>query len=230
MTKNCEILSLCKNKLEKINLNKILDIFPNLQTLDLSHNNISSIIFEVNDTNEPTKYSISSINVSYNNISDFSNIITLLTNFENINTCIFFANPYLKEFESITEITSKTEITKEQKDQIIQFYNDYMKNKNKNELIINLNEENTKINSTNKNFDYIYDCFSFSDKYHSFSDNIYFREKIHNESTYRTVILSKKKLFFVPAESHFYAKLIISSLGAFAFSTLTACRIGPSPL
>ena len=73
-----------------------------------------------------------------------------------------------------------------------------MKNKNKNELIINLNEENTKINSTNKNFDYIYDCFSFSDKYHSFSDNIYFREKIHNESTYRTVILSKKKLFFVP--------------------------------
>ena len=198
MTKNCEILCLCKNKLEKVNLNKILDIFPNLQTLDLSHNNISSLKFEVNDTNNPTKYSISSINISYNNISDFSNIITLLINFENIDKCVFFANPYLKEFENISQISSKEDISKEEKDKIIKFYNDYMKNKNKNELIINLNEENTKINSTNKNFDYIYDCFSFSDKYHSFSDNIYFREKIHNESTYRTVILSKKKLFFVP--------------------------------
>jgi hypothetical protein len=155
MTKNCEILTLCKNKLEKINLNKILDIFPNLQTLDLSHNNISTIIYEVNDANNQTKYSIYSINISYNNISDFSNIITLLTNFQNINTCIFFANPYSKEFESISEITSKTEITIEQKDKIIKFYNDYMKNRNKNELIINLNEENTKINSTNKNFEYI---------------------------------------------------------------------------
>ena len=181
MTKNCEILCLCKNKLEKVNLNKILDIFPNLQNLDLSHNNISSLKFEVNDTNNPTKYSISSINISYNNISDFSNIITLLINFENI-----------------SQISSKADISKEEKDKIIKFYNDYMKNKNKNELIINLNEENTKINSTNKNFDYIYDCFSFNDKYHSFNDNIYFREKIHNESTYRTVILSKKKLFFVP--------------------------------
>ena len=198
MTKNCEILSLSKNKLEKVDLNKILDIFPNLQTLDLSHNNITTLKYGLTDVNNPTKYPISSINISFNNISDFSNIITLLTNFENLNKCIFFANPYLKEFENIVEISSKNDITKEEKDKIIKLYNDYMKNKNKNELIINLNEENTKINSTNKNFDYIYDCFSFSDKYHSFSDNIYFREKIHNESTYRTVILSKKKLFFVP--------------------------------
>ena len=198
MTKNCESLLLCKNKLEKIDLNKILEIFPNLKTLDLSHNNISTIKYEINDTNKDTKYSLSSINISYNNISDFSNIITLITNFENIDEFIFFANPYLKEFENISECPTKTNITKEEKDNLITLYNDYLKNKNKNELIINLNEENTKINSTNKNFDYIYDCFSFNDKYHSFSDNIYFREKIHNESTYRTVILSKKKLFFVP--------------------------------
>jgi len=194
MTKNCEALSLCKNKLEKIDLNKILEIFPNLKTLDLSHNNISSIKYDHKDI----KFSLSSINISYNNVSDFSNIITLLTNFENLEEFIFFANPYLKEFENLCEFPTKTNITPEEKEKIIKLYNDYLKNKNKNELIINLNEENTKINSTNKNFDYIYDCFSFREKYHSFSDNIYFREKIHNESTFRTVILSKKKLFFVP--------------------------------
>ena len=198
MTKNCEILSVCKNKLEKIDINKLLELFPNLKCLDLSHNNISSIKFLVNDANKDTKYPLSSINISFNNISDFSNIITLLTNFENIEEFIFFANPYLKEFENLSEFPTKTNITKEEKDKIIKIYNEYLKNKNKNELVINLNEENTKINSTNKNFDYIYDCFSFNDNYHSFSDNIYFREKIHNESTYRTVILSKKKLFFVP--------------------------------
>ena len=194
MTKNCEILSLCKNKLEKIDLNKILEIFPNLKNLDLSHNNISLIKFE----NKDVKYSLSSINISYNNISDFCNIIILLTNFENIEEFIFFANPYLKQFENLSELPTKADITPEAKEKIIKLYNEYLKNKNKNELIINLNEENTKINSTNKNFDYIYDCFSFNDKYHNFSDNIYFREKIHNESTYRTVILSKKKLFYVP--------------------------------
>ena len=198
MTKNCEILSLCKNKLEKIDLNKILEIFPNLKSLDLSHNNITSIKFENKDSNKSNKYSLSSINISYNNISDFSNVIILLTKFENIEEFIFFANPYSKEFENLTEFPTKTNITPEQKEKIIKLYNEYLKNKNKNELIINLNEENTKINSTNKNFDYIYDCFSFNEKYHSFSDNIYFREKIHNESKYRTVILSKKKLFYVP--------------------------------
>ena len=198
MTKNCETLSLCKNKLEKIDLNKILELFPNLKTLDLSHNNISSIKFDINDLNRDIKYSLSSINISYNKISDFSNIITLLSNFENLEEFIYFANPYLKEFENLSECPTKTNITPEEKAKIIKLYNEYLKNKNKNELIINLNEENTKINSTNKNFDYIYDCFSFNEKYHSFSDNIYFREKIYNESTYRTVILSKKKLFFVP--------------------------------
>ena len=198
MTKNCETLSLCKNKLEKIDLNKILELFPNLKTLDLSHNNISSIKYEINESNKSIKYSLKSINISYNKISDFSNVIVLLNNFDNIEEFIFFANPYLKEFEKMVEISKNSEISIEQKNQMINLYNDYMKNKNKNELVINLNEENTKINSANKNFDYIYDCFSFSDKYHSFSNNIYFREKIHNESNYRTVILSKKKLFFIP--------------------------------
>ena len=197
MTKNCESLSLCKNKLDKIDLNKILEIFPNLLHLDLSHNNISTIIFNSPNDNE-TKYSLSSINISYNNISDFNNVIILLKNFENLSEFIFFSNPYSRDFESFTENPNKTSIDSEEKENIIKIYNDIIKSKNKNEIIINISEDNTKINSTNKNFDYIYDCFSFSDKYHSFSDNIYFREKIHNESTYRTVILSKKKLFSIP--------------------------------
>ena len=197
MTKNCEYLSLCKNKLDKVDLNKILELFPNLLHLDLSHNNISTIIFNSSNDNE-TKYSLSSINISYNNISDFNNVITLLKNFENLSEFIFFSNPYSKDFENFTENPNKTSIDAEEKENIIKVYNDIIKNKNKNEIIINISEDNTKINSTNKNFDYIYDCFSFSDKYHSFSDNIYFREKIHNESTYRTVILSKKKLFSIP--------------------------------
>ena len=197
MTKNCEYLSLCKNKLDKVDLNKILELFPNLLHLDLSHNNISTIIFNSSNDNE-TKYSLSSINISYNNISDFNNVITLLKNFENLSEFIFFSNPYSRDFENFTENPNKTSIDAEEKENIIKVYNDIIKNKNKNEIIINISEDNTKINSTNKNFDYIYDCFSFSDKYHSFSDNIYFREKIHNESTYRTVILSKKKLFSIP--------------------------------
>ena len=196
MTKNCESLYLCKNKLNKIDLNKILEIFPNLLTLDLSHNNISSIIYTNSDTE--IKYSLSSINISYNNISDFTNVITILKNFENLSEIIFFANPYLKEFENLLEKPTKTSITSEEKENIIKIYDENIKNKNKTELTINISEDNTKINNTNKNFDYIYDCFSFNDKYHSFSDNIYFREKIHKESTYLTVILSKKKLFCIP--------------------------------
>ena len=195
MTKNCESLILCKNKLNKIDLNKILDIFPNLLNLDISHNNITTILYTNNDN---TKYSLSSIDVSYNNISDFSNIITLLKNFENISDFIFYSNPYNKEFECLIEKPTKLSITPEEKENIIKMYNENIKNKNKTELVININEDNTKINSTNKNFDYIYDCFSFNDNYHSFSDNIYFREKIHKESAYRTVILSKKKLFCIP--------------------------------
>ena len=196
MTKNCESLSLCKNKLNKIDLNTILELFPNLLTLDLSHNDITTIIYSNN--NNDIKYSLSSINISYNNISDFNNIVTILKNFENLSEFIFFANPYTKEYECLTENPLKTSITSEEKENIIKIYNDNIKNKNKNELIINISEDNTKINNTNKNFDYIYDCFSFNEKYHNFSDNIYFREKIHKESTYRTVILSKKKLFCIP--------------------------------
>ena len=197
MTKNCESLFLCKNKIDKLDLNKILEIFPNLLHLDVSHNNISTIIFNNSNDND-TKYSLSSINISYNNISDFNNIITLLKNFENLSEFIFFSNPYQREFEYLTENPTKTSISSEEKENIIKTYNDVIKNKNKKEMTINISEDITKINNANKNFDYIYDCFSFSDKYHSFSDNIYFREKIHNESSYRTVILSKKKLFCIP--------------------------------
>ena len=195
MTKNCEELILSKNKLNKIDLNKLLEIFPNLLKLDLSHNNISSIIYL---NNNEVKYSISSINISYNNITDFSNIITLLKYFENISEFIFFSNPYTKEYECFSENPTKTSISAEEKENIIKIYDENIKNKNKTEVVIYINEDNTKLNNTNKNFDYIYDCFSFNDKYHSFSDNIYFREKIHKESTYRTVILSKKKLFCIP--------------------------------
>ena len=195
MTKNCESICLCKNKLNKIDLNKILEVFPNLLTLDLSHNDITTIIYEPNND---LKYSLSSLNISYNNINDFNNVITVLKNFENLSEFVFFANPYSREFECLTEKPTKTSISPEEKENIIKIYNDNIKNKNKNELTINISEDNTKINNTNKNFDYIYDCFSFNDKYHSFSDNIYFREKIHKESSYRTVILSKKKLFCVP--------------------------------
>ena len=197
MTKNCETLSLCKNKIDKLDLNKILEIFPNLLHLDVSHNNISTILFNYSNDND-TKYSLSSINISYNNISDFNNIVIILKNFENLSEFVFFSNPYQREFEYLTENPIKTSISSEEKEYIIKVYNEVIKSKNKNELTININEDNTRINSTNKNFDYIYDCFSFSDKYHNFSDNIYFREKIHNESTYRTVILSKKKLFCIP--------------------------------
>jgi Leucine-rich repeat (LRR) protein len=195
MTKNCESLYICKNKLNKIDLNKIFEIFPNLLTLDISHNNISKIIYTANDD---IKYSLSSLNISYNNITDFRNIITILKNFENLSEFVFFANPYNREFECLTEKPTKTSISSEEKENIIKLFNDNLKNKNKTELTINISEDNTKINNTHKNFDYIYDCFSFNDKYHSFSDNIYFREKIHKESTYRTVILSKKKLFCIP--------------------------------
>ena len=197
MTKNCESICLSKNNLDKIDLTKILELFPNLLSIDLSHNNISSIIFNDSNNNE-VKYSLSSINISYNNISDFNNIIIILKSFENLSEFIFFSNPYLKEFEHLTERPTKTSITSEEKENIIKVYDEHIKNKNKNEIIINISEDNTKINNTNKNFDYIYDCFSFNEKYHNFNDNIYFREKIQNESKYNTVILSKKKLFCIP--------------------------------
>ena len=47
---------------------------------------------------------------------------------------IYFANPYLKEFENLSECPTKTNITPEEKAKIIKLYNEYLKNKNKNEL------------------------------------------------------------------------------------------------
>ena len=206
LLRNCQSLSICKNQIDKIDLKLILDIFPNLSKLDLSHNNITNIFFssetvpETPTTSEESDYhySLSSIDVSYNNISDFSNIITILKNFHNLNEFIYFANPYFKKYEKFVNDLTKKSISPEEKENIIKVYESSLKNEKCSNITIKINEDNTKINNNNKNFDYIYDCYSFNEKYHNFNDNIYFKEEMHKENHYRTVILSKKKLFCIP--------------------------------
>ena len=195
-TKRLEILILSNNNIESINLGIINELFPNLKEIDLSHNNINIIKFE----SKQSSNNIISFDISFNNINDFSYIILTLKQFTSLNTFIFFGNPFDKFCEENFAQNNilKNNLTKEMKTNIINEYDKYNKIKNsiKNPLSITHNISNLK--SEMLNFLYIYEQFSFSDKYKSFSENPYFREKIYNNISLKTVNLTRKKLLSIP--------------------------------
>ena len=96
MTKKIKELSLAKNQLKEINLSKIFDLFPNLEKLDLSLNNISSILIE-NEKNKNSEFpSLKILDLSFNNISNI-NIISKLKDVSKCDKIFFYGNPILND-------------------------------------------------------------------------------------------------------------------------------------
>jgi len=192
---NIDEIILTKNNIEYINIGLLCENFPNLKKINLSHNNINKITYEPKEV----KNKINEINISFNNITDFSNIITILNSCNYLSKFEYYANPIEKYYQFLLDNPIKNSIINtETRQNIIDIYEEYYKKSHSQIATISVNSDSSKINNENKNFDYIYDCYCFSDKFHSFSNNIYFREKIHKESGYQTIILSKRKLDLIP--------------------------------
>ena len=191
---NLEEINFSKNNIESINIGFLCENFPNLRRIYLQHNNLKYLTYEP----KGLQNKINKVDISFNNISDFSNIIKILDSCNYLSNFYFYGNPIDKCFQNFLENPSQNEINETIKQNIINTYEEIIK-KNENQIsTISYNSESNKVNTENKNFDYIYDCYCFSDKYHSFSNNPYFREKIHKESGYKTIILSKRKLTLIP--------------------------------
>ena len=188
-----EEISLSKNNIDSINIGLLCENFPNLKRINLSHNNLRKITYEPKELENK----ICEINISFNNITDFSNIINIINSCNNLLIFNFYANPIDKFYQSLLENPSNDEFNEEIKQKMNELYEEFAKKNDSQLSTISVNSVN-KINSENKNFDYIYDCYCFSDKYQSFSNNLYFKEKIHKESNYKTIILSKRKLTLIP--------------------------------
>ena len=195
-TTRLEILILSNNNIESVNLGLINEIFPNLKEIDLSHNNINTIKYELKKHSN----NIVNLDISFNNINDFSYIILILKQLNSLNTFKFFGNPFEKFCEENFAQNNllKHNLTKEMKINIINEYDKYFKYKNsiKNPLAITQTTSNLK--GELLNFLYIYEQFSFSDKYKNFSENPYFREKIYHNISLKTVNLTRKKLLSIP--------------------------------
>ena len=194
--KSIEKINLSNNNLEYLNLGYICDLFSNLKEIDISHNNIKKIKYEPNKIQN----NVISIDISFNNINDFSNIILILKHFHSLNILKYIPNPFEKYCEKVFCNTFKFNITKEIKSNMINEYDKYYKIKNSvnNPITIKPNLTYNKINSEILNFIYIYDLYSYGDKYRNFSDNPYFREKLYQDPSLKTENLSKKKLLSIP--------------------------------
>ena len=197
LVENCEELSLSSNNLNKIELSEILKIFPNLCKLDISHNNISAISYTTDNLllNINKSQSLINIDISYNNISDFNIIIMLLKLF-NLSEFNFFPNPFDKKFYKLMNYKQNNIINYEIRQSIMKKYDDLTKNDEEEKKI----NEKIKFKYITKTFDYIYNCYSFSDEYNSFNDCIYFQNqlKYSNESQNNIIYLNNKNLKSIP--------------------------------
>ena len=191
INENVNNIIFVKNNLNVINFDLILKKFPNVKNIDFSFNNINNFIFTLKDK----KFVFDNFDVSFNNIKNHEVILRIINNFY-IKNFVFYGNPIKNKFfdknfifDSISSEKLQNLFNTENKTN-----NNNSNNNNNNNNLINNNN-----NSENKNFDYLYDCFSFSEVFHNFSNNIYFYDKIHKEKNLKTVILSKKKLTNIPS-------------------------------
>ena len=195
MLKKIEKVILSDNYLETINLYNILQLFPNAKEIDLSHNNINKIIYEPLEINN----NVRNFDISFNDIEDFSNIILIINQFKGLLTFKFFANPFNLFCEkNFCDNPSIFDLTNERKEYIINTYNNYIKFKETEDLPITIEQKSGKVNSELLNFLYLYECYSFNDKYKDFSNNPYFREKYHQDTSLNIVNLTNKKLRIIP--------------------------------
>ena len=195
MTKRIEKVILSNNQLNSINLYTICNLFPNVKEIDISHNFINSITFEPLEINK----SVINIDISFNDINDFSNVILIINQFTNLSIFKFFANPFNKFCElNFCNFPSNFDITKEQKENIINTYKNYLRLKETENLPITIDQRRAKVNTEILNFLYQYECYSFSDKYKDFCNNLYFSEKFHQDTSLNIINLTRKKFRIIP--------------------------------
>ena len=197
MTEICEELLISKNNLITIELSQIFQIFPNIKTIDLSHNNISNI-FYINKNTDIDNKSISVLDISYNQIFDFKIIINLIKAFE-LSKFIYYANPFEKKYEKMIKYNINDKMNKEIKKLILTKYENLTKNSEQMNAVLKIGED-IKIKNVTKLFDYIYNCYSFNDEYYSFNDCIYFRNNIKydNDTQINIAYLNNKNFLNIP--------------------------------
>ena len=177
----CIELYLSNNKMTIINISKIFNIFPNLQKMDFSHNNISLISFSENEKNKIiNKYStLKYLDLSYNNISDYNIILLLKAFLDNSTEIKTYYNPY---------------------EYII---NKFKYNNNKNDIFnnnISLLSDNNIFKEI-KIFDYICNFYSLTEELNEFKNNEYFNIKKKNiikNSKDLYIFLNNKNLEEIP--------------------------------
>lgn len=201
-------ISIAKNEIENIDISLLCEAFPNLSSIDLSHNSIHTISYTKDVPNQ-----IKKIDISFNTISDFTNVITVIDKCPNLMTLSFYANPYSKAFHHLVQEPSDDLFTPERKELIQKTYKEYNEQKNSSCQTLTVNSDTNGNNRGIKNFDVLFDCYSIGDKYHEFSNNLYFREKVSNENNYKSLMLSKRKLTTIPiVEGHSDVQLLYINL------------------
>ncbi len=194
-TKKIEKIILAKNHLESINLAFICQLFPNVKEIDLSHNEIKTIIYEPKETTN----NVNNIDITFNNINDFSYVVLILKQFNSLLFFKFFANPY----DCFCEQTfcfnpSNYYLSQEDKIYIIDEYEKYIRFKNSKDVPLKITQDLNIVENEILNFKYVYNQYSYSDKYLNFCNNFYFREKFNLNTSLKTIDLSKKKLLSIP--------------------------------
>ena len=106
---NIEELILVKNNIDTVNIGFLCENLPNLKIINLSHNNIRKIIYEPKEVQN----NINEINISFNNITDFTNIINILNSCPNLLIFKFYANPFDKFYQNLLENPSNDNINEE---------------------------------------------------------------------------------------------------------------------
>ena len=197
MTQICEEFILSKNNLINIELSEILNIFPNLKKLDLSHNNLINLEYNNNNSTETNCISIKIIDISFNNIVNFNIVIKLIQKF-NLSQLIYYANPFERKYEKLINYYQNGMINNDIKELLLKKYEDISNIKKQKSNLKSLEE--IKIKKITKLFDYIYNCYSFTDEYRIFNDCIYFCDSIKydNENEVSIAYLNHKNLVNIP--------------------------------
>ena len=99
-----------------------------------------------------------------------------------------YANPFSKSFHHLIQEPSDDLFTPERKESIQKTYKEYIEQKNSSRQTLTVNSDTNGGNRGIKNFDVLFDCYSIGDKYHEFTNNIYFREKVSNDNNYKRIL------------------------------------------
>lgn len=189
---NITEVSLAKNLIEHIDIDLLIETFPNLASLDISHNNLETVSVKQKENK------INTIDISFNNISDFKYIAEIIEGVPLLYSFNFSPNPLSKSFHQFIDEQDDYLIDEEIKQKMLDTYHNLENSKCASLQTLTVNSEQSVANKGIKNFNVLFDCYSIGDEYQCFSNNKYFREKISNDNNYKSLLLSKRKISSIP--------------------------------